>query len=303
MADEINGLARPADERVVTLIDVVAFFRIHGWKLILTGVICGAVAAGLGFMMHRVYRATVVVTPAGSDEMRSAISRVAGGLGGLASLAGVSLPEGSKDKEEALAILKSRSFAQSFIRDQGLMTLIFQNLWDAKTGKWKVSSPEDVPTMQDAVEIFEKKIISIVEDRDRGLVTLSTEWRDREQVAAWANLLIARVNEQLRARRLAELDRNIAYLNREIDKTSVVELRNSLYHLVETQINERMVASVRSEYAFRVIDPAVVPDIDRYVWPRKALMAALGFAIGIFGCGLWIFAVRYSRAYAPAKSS
>jgi uncharacterized protein involved in exopolysaccharide biosynthesis len=178
-----------------------------------------------------------------------------------------------------------------------MMPLFFPQQWDAKAGSWRSGDTEDRPTMQDAVELFDKKVINVVEDRDRGLISVTVEWRDRELAAKWANLMIARVNEQLRARRLVELDKSVSYLNHEIDKTSVVELRASLFKLVEGQINERMVASVRDEYAFQVIDPAVAPDADRYVRPRKALMAAIGFMLGLLVCGAWLASRQYARRY------
>ena len=281
-------------ERSLTLVDVVRFVR-GTWKVLVgAGILVAVLAGGLGFFLRPMYRATVTVTPTGADEMRGALSRVAGSLGGLASLAGVSLQQGSQDKEEALAILKSRVFAEGMIRDQNLLPLFFSGKWNAQAGKWRASDPREIPTMQDGYEYFNKRLRTVVEDRDRGLITLSVEWRDRVEAAAWANQMIARVNEQLRVRRLSELDQNIDYLNRELEKTGVVELRTSLYKLIEAQINERMVANGRKEYAFRVIDPATAPDVDRFFSPRKALMAALGFAIGLLMSGTYLLMRRYA---------
>jgi len=135
--------------------------------------------------------------------------------------------------------------------------------------------------MADAFEYFDKKLRTVIEDRDRGLITVRVDWRNREQAANWANLMIRMVNSRLRARKLSELDKNLAYLNQELGKTSVLELRDSLAKLIEAQTNERMLANGREEYAFRVVDPAVVPDVDRYESPRKALMTALGFMVGL----------------------
>jgi uncharacterized protein involved in exopolysaccharide biosynthesis len=40
-----------------------------------------------------------------------------------------------------------------------------------------------------------------------------------------------------------------------------------------------MLASVRQEYAFRVVDPAVVSE--KPSWPNRPLFAVLGFALGL----------------------
>jgi uncharacterized protein involved in exopolysaccharide biosynthesis len=46
-----------------------------------------------------------------------------------------------------------------------------------------------------------------------------------------------------------------------------------------------MLANVSEEYIFKVIDPAVAPDEDQYVWPNWALLIlgsmVLGSMIGV----------------------
>ena len=56
--------------------------------------------------------------------------------------------------------------------------------------------------------------------------------------------LVERVNRDLRQRAIAEADASIAYLNSELAKTSVVELRESLYRLLENQTKTIMFARV-----------------------------------------------------------
>jgi len=42
-----------------------------------------------------------------------------------------------------------------------------------------------------------------------------------------------------------------------------------------------MLANVRKEYAFKVIDPAVVADEGAYVWPKRFLLIWLGLIVGL----------------------
>jgi uncharacterized protein involved in exopolysaccharide biosynthesis len=55
---------------------------------------------------------------------------------------------------------------------------------------------------------------------------------------------------------------------------------------MEAQINQRMLANVTQEFAFRVVDRALPPDPDDAVGPSKLTLAALGpivgFAFGVF---------------------
>lgn len=91
------------------------------------------------------------------------------------------------------------------------------------------------------------------------------------------------------------------YLNGELESASSVELRQSIHRLIEAQVQTIMLANVRQDFAFRVIDPAVVQDADHYVSPRRALLAFMGIVLGGF-LGLSISLVREAmRAAAKAQ--
>ena len=124
-------------------------------------------------------------------------------------------------------------------------------------------------------------------------MTLTILWRDREQAAKWANLLVERVNRDLRQRAIAESEASIAYLNSELAKTSAVELRQSLFRLFENQTKTIMFARVRAQYAFKVIDPAFVPDADKFVRPKRLAMILIGALAGVMaGLVLVAFLLR-----------
>ena len=84
----------------------------------------------------------------------------------------------------------------------------------------------------------------------------------------------------MRDRAIGEARRSLDYLNRELDKTQIVELRNPIYRLIENRINTVMLANVRDEYAFRIIDRATPPDSDDYSRPLHWLFALAGATLG-----------------------
>jgi uncharacterized protein involved in exopolysaccharide biosynthesis len=250
-----------------------------------------AATAAVAFMTSPVYRGKVV-TVVISDQAGGGLGGLLGQFGGLASLAGLNLPLGDSNRAEAIAVLSSREFSRSFIEDENLLPVLFWKKWDAGQGKWSVDDPDDIPTIGDGLKKFEEKVRRVNVDELTGLVTLTIDWRDRELAARWANGMVARANQEMRRRAIDEARRSIEYLEAEAAKTSVAELRSTIYSVVETQINTIMLASVRDEYSFRVIDPASVPDADKYVWPRRALILALGFIVSILLALTWVFA-RY----------
>lgn len=250
------------------------------WPYWVGGALFGlALAVAYGMLKTPVYRAGITVMPVAGDEAGGALSRLAGQFGGLAGLAGVNLG-GSGNRQEAMALLRSQAFGESLIVDEDLMPLLFASRWDAEGGAWRTDRQDDIPTLWDGWLRFDRKVRSILEDRDRGLVTIRIEMTDRELAAALAASIVERANRQLRERKLAEIDRNLDYLRAELSKAELIELRQAISRVMEAQVSERMLASARSEFAFRVLDPPRVPDADRPVRPRRALLAALGTVAG-----------------------
>ena len=90
----------------------------------------------------------------------------------------------------------------------------------------------------------------------------------------------------MRDRAIANTQLSVGYLEKELESTSTIETRQAINRLIEAQINQRMVASVTQEYAFRVVDRALPPDPDDSVGPSKLTLVALGpiigFAFGVF---------------------
>ena len=55
-------------------------------------------------------------------------------------------------------------------------------------------------------------------------------------------------------------------------------MQRVFYDLIESQTRISMLADVREEYVFQVVDPAVVPD--QRIAPKRSLIAVLGTMLG-----------------------
>ena len=277
----------------ITLDAVLAEAWRGKWIILACGAMFAGLAAVAAFIMTPKYRAEIVVIPVKADDARSALSSMVGQLGGLAGLAGVSLGGGG-NKDEYLQYLRSAAFTARFIEDEQLLPVLFADRWDAQAQRWDVADPADVPTLADGVRFFNRGVRAVEEERRTGIVTLIVVWKDREQAARWANLLVERANRDLRERAIKEAQASIDYLDSELAKTSVIELRQAIYRLVESQIKTVMFANARPEYAFKVIDPAVAPDADDVVRPKKLAMILVGGVLG-GGAGFLLVLWRLRR--------
>ena len=157
--------------------------------------------------------------------------------------------------------------------------------------------PEEIPTLHDAYSKFTKTILSIEEDNRTEVIQLKTRWKDPVVAADWANSLIAQVNFDIRQRVIADSIKSIEYLEQELQNTSIVQLKQSIYRLIESQIHTIMLAETRSDYTFRIIDPAIPADTDQFVRPKRLQIVLVSAVLG-----LGIFVVIFRDAIQRLKA-
>ncbi|MGI9258389.1 MAG: Wzz/FepE/Etk N-terminal domain-containing protein [Gammaproteobacteria bacterium] len=243
---------------------------------VLLGLVAGALVA---LFATPVYRVETLLAPV-SNESTQGLDASLGQLGGLAQLAGLDLGQ-SGNTWIAYSTLESRAFLEEFVQDADLLPELFWRDWDEQEGEWSVSDPRDIPTLWDAYELLLEDVLVLDWNNTTQLLTLTIEWRDPETATDWANTLVERVNRRLSQQTITEAEKSVEYLNAELEKTSVLGLRQAIFNLIESEISAIMTANVNEEYAFRVIDPAAPPDADDYVWPRPIITVLTGFAFGI----------------------
>ena len=158
-----------------------------------------------------------------------------------------------------VAILKSKSFVIDFIKEENLYPILFPEIWDHDKNQWKMVGDEPGPSILKISKAF-LGCLSVSQDKKAGLVTLSIEFENPELATQWANKLVIKINTYLREQAVKESKDSIAYLTNQLKKTNKVELQQVLFNLIESQTKTIMLANVREEYAFKVIDPAIVPD-------------------------------------------
>jgi len=236
----------------------------------------GALAYAL--LATPIYRAEALLAPV-TKESSSRFGALAGQFGGLASLAGIDLGSGGGSVEEAIATLKSRELSNKFIEDEDMIQVLFEDEWDYNNMR---KNNNTAPTLWDAYDLFHKSIRFITTDKKTGLITLAIEWKDPVKAAHWANELVRRVNKKLRQKAIQDSEESIKYLEAELQKTSIIEIKESIYSLIEAQTKTKMLANTQEEYAFRVIDSALIPE--GKIKPKRSLIVVLGFVIGgVFG--------------------
>lgn len=230
----------------------------------------GSVAYAL--MATEWYRSEALLSPA---DARST-SSISGQLSGLAALAGVSV--GGPGNAEALAVLESREFLRTFIQEHGILPLLFEDQWDKEQGDWRLEVGDEPPDVRDAVEYFRKNVLKVHQNRETQLVTIAAEWTDPDLAAEWVAIIVRRLNDRLRERALWDAETNVAYLQSEMAKTSLVTLQQSIGRLLENELQKLMLARGNEEFAFKIVDPPEPPK--ERVRPNRSMTAVLGTMLG-----------------------
>jgi len=264
-------------------------------RMILSSVFVAALlAAGVSLMLPNIYRAEVLLAPVKSDDAKGGgMAAALGGLGGLASIAGISLGSGGST-EENLAILKSREFIWKFAQDNKLMPILFEDEWDAALKQWKVTDPKKQPGQMDLYRLFNNGVMSAAKVKKSSLVTVSIDWTDPELAAVWVDRLVAQLNQHLRLQAIARSENNLKYLNEELARTQVEEMRKTLFDLIGQEQKSAMLANAQREFAFRVLDPAVVPD--KKIKPKRAIIVLLTAMLAGFSSLILAFVLNRRKA-------
>ena len=247
-----------------------------------------AILATIGsLLMPDVYRGDVLLASVAIEDESGSIASKIGGLGGLASLAGISLPNAG-DTDENLAILTSRKFLWRFFEENNLLPILFQDDWNEDTQQWRETDPDEQPTLWDAYRLFtEDDLLVVSTDRETGLISVAVDWTDAALASKWANELVHRLNEYLRATAISRSTTNLEYLNKELSRSQVAEMRQTLFELIAKEQRTAMLANTQQEFAFRILDPAVEPD--EKIKPHRALIVVGAILLGGFFSLVFVF--------------
>ena len=256
------------------------------------------------------YKATALLAPAQSDG--GGLSSALGQLGGLASLAGVSIGGGeSSESQIAQEIMKSWSFVETFIADNNLEVEVYaaeawskgsgelqidDDVYDTTQQSWLIGDDDTgelrPPTSWEMFERFQE-MLSVSEDKKSGLVSVSIEYYSPQMAKEWLDRYVSAINEHMQSRQVAKVSNNIDYLKAQIDKTSIAEMREVFYTIIEEQTKNKMVAEASPDYAFVAVSPSMVPE--QKSQPKRALICILGTLLGGMLSVLLVLVTHYAR--------
>ena len=272
----------------VDLANGVSFlWRLRWW--LLAGLVVGAIIGyAASYAFPKRYTVTTRIMP---NAVQGASS-----LASLASVVGVALPAGigrSADNEGLynIAVLQSDRFLLDFIKGHGFADHLLRTSEREKG----INRLTDFELLKRA-----RRVLDINQDRIDNIISISATYRDPNIAAEWVRRIIPDANRLIAREMRQQLQGNIVFLRQRIASEPVAEVRNNLTELLSQQLQELMLAHNPSHYAFRIIDPPVVTDMDDFQFPNRPLFGGLGAVVGLLA-GI-VVGRRYGRVKPAAAS-
>lgn len=282
------------------------------WVIILFTTLLTSLGVWYAIKLPNIYTSNVVLAKV-EDGGGGALSSLKSEFGGFAALAGVNLnskPTGNS--ELALQILKSRSFLNDFIEKYDFKAALFATKgWDKEANRlifdpalfdevnqtW-LKDPNTgkslEPSIQEVKDTLMKNVISIEEIAKQGIVTITVTHYSPFIAKQIAEKLVSEINDKVQHVDINEASARITYLKKALYETPIADMQRIFYQLIEQQEQKKMLAQTQSEYVFKTIDPAVVPEVK--TGPRRALicLAAIfvGFVLSVFFVITYHYVIR-----------
>jgi len=240
-------------------------------------------------------------------------SGVPGGLGALASLAGISVGGGGGglSAENAFsALANDYKFMREFLIKNGFLQRIkaddfdknyifafgydgIYRLFHSKNSDSKKSNPED--ELFNTFKQFSKQL-TISSDKKSSMITVSFESPDRFLARDVVVAFLKDASQTLKENDLSDIKKKISYYKEELAKTTDASLKKQLSDLISALIQKEVLAKSSKYYNVKLFTTPEVPYIKDKTGPKRGLVVVVSFVtsiiLGIFG----IFFIEFLRS-------
>ncbi len=290
------------------------YILLEGKRIILSITIFFSIIGVIySLLLPNIYESKAILVPVNSSN---GISGALKSYGGLAGLAGISLPSGGDEGNSAKAIEKISTlsfFENKILTNINLPDLMAVESWNSKTNiltfdesiydtksnTWirDYSYPQQqIPSAQESYEEFEKHL-SLNEDTKSGFITLAIKHQSPFIAKQWTELVVDEINSFYRQKDKSEAERAVNYLNQQISRTVLSEIKQSIAELMQEETKKLTLIEANEYYVFDYIDPPAV--MEKKSEPKRALICIISALLG----GMLSIFLVLARHYIFSKKS
>ena len=291
------------EEDEIDLKELFATIAKHKWFLFLFVTIVTALSVVYVLSKPNEYKVYTKLAP---QEAPKGVNL--GGLGALASMAGVNIGGGSGVTPDVAfkSLLDDYAFMKSFIQKRG-----FDKAWIDPSlkedyvfalgydGIYKFFHKEQKPKKIDFfLNIYKpfKNSFSIDTDKKTSLITISFIHPSRHFAYRVLNAFLEDATAFLVAKNLADINEQITKYKNELAKTNNLELKSELAKLISKLIKQKVYINSSRYYKVKVVTDPYIPDIKDKAKPKRGLIVIVAF-ITSFILGIFlIFFIEFLRS-------
>jgi uncharacterized protein involved in exopolysaccharide biosynthesis len=229
--------------------------------------------------MDVIYTSSCLLTPLALEQVEEGGG---GALGGGSPIRTILGGGGVRDDYAVAAFMQSRQLTLGVVEELNLERELFARRWDAQEEDW-IEASEGRPTSGEILRSMAARV-DVRYDDFTGLLLLEIHWWSAERAREIADAFVEVGDRMLRDSAIAEGERRVSELRQEMENVTVGEVGVFLAEEMTRAISLLTSIRARSRYAFRVIDPPIVPH--KKSWPpRTFLMLVAGFALAVIELG------------------
>lgn len=281
------------------------------WLIILSSMLLTVGVVAYSLTLPNIYKSSALLSPQKSQES-GGMAALAGQFGGLASMAGINIGGASDDTALHIEIIKSRDFIYNFIKNHDVKVplmaskewskehnklTINESIFSVEENKWvrEVKAGQSAePSLFEVHDIFLKQL-AVVQNKGTGLVTISFKHIDPNISKLWVEYIIQDINVLMRKQEIEEKTKSISFLEKQLAKTDLTEMKNIFYSIIEEQTKMILLAEVQENYVFKVIESPIIEE--RKESPNRAVITILSaMFFGLFTCLITLF-FHFIRRY------
>ena len=303
-----NNIQNDTHQDEVFLREVFSIIWDGKFKIIALTSIFAVASVFYALSIPNQYKATALLAPAQSSV--GGISSASSQMGGLAALAGISVGGGNTSEAEiAQRIMQSWSFIEDFINNNDLSAQVFavngwnkdldelqidDGLYDVVNKQWVLEDDNGQVGPPNSWDMFKKfsKRLEVSEIKKSNLLSVSIEFYSPFIAKKWVDMYVAAINLHMQNRQVIKTTKNIDYLEAQIQKTSIAEMRKVFYSIMEEQTKNKMLAEATPEYAFVVVSPTMVPE-EKSQPARASICILITLLGGMVSCLLVLVLHRF----------
>ncbi len=261
--------------------------------------------------IKNIYQAEAVIAPITAKE--------GGGGGGMAAmlaqqlgggLPGLMMP-GASSTSEIVNLLKSNVLREKVIVQHKLLPVLFEEDWDVKNQRWKAEGgggfsidlnplswamkllalarpapppsiakkQPGIPDIWDGIRELDE-MMTVKHNLKENSITVTGQFKDPEMAAKLVEYFLTTLTDHMSAEARRVALTNQKYLESQLGGATDPFIKQKIFNLIAQQVETSMMAEVKENFAFKVLDPPKAPD--RKFKPKRAQMVILSFVVALF---------------------